>query len=131
MQTFLFFSSVALEGAGLHRQTGVSLAKENEFPLKTGDKTVGLGMMGKRKTGTSARTSINKYFSTSKLSSLSSQNTSFIFAATESRTAVDGSKSVRIPKNDLVVTSVVNVTLIKTFIIVTKYLLQDCNWLNN
>lgn len=34
----------------------VLLAGENEFPLKTGDKTAGLGLMGKRKTGTSART---------------------------------------------------------------------------
>lgn len=48
--------SAALKGTVLHRRSGVLLAKENEFPLKTRDKTVGLGLMGKRKTGTSERT---------------------------------------------------------------------------
>lgn len=52
---WLLFSA-ALKGTVLHRRSGVLLAKENEFPLKTRDKTVGLGLMGKRKTGTSART---------------------------------------------------------------------------
>lgn len=52
--------SAALKGTGVHRRSGVSLAKENEFPLKTRDKTVGLGLTGKRKTGTSARTSWKK-----------------------------------------------------------------------
>lgn len=52
--------SAALKGTVLHRRSGVLLAKENEFPLKTRDKTVGLGLMGKRKTGTSARTSWKK-----------------------------------------------------------------------
>lgn len=41
--------SAALKGTVLHRRSGVLLAKENEFPLKTRDKTVGLGLMGKRK----------------------------------------------------------------------------------
>lgn len=55
VQTSRFFFLLLSKGLFYIVENGVLLAKENEFPLKTGDKTVGLGLMGKRKTGTSAR----------------------------------------------------------------------------
>lgn len=89
VQTSRFFFLLLSKGLFYIVESGVLLAKENEFPLKTGDKTVGLGLMGKRKTGTSARREKAKlrtalfqrqYFSIYKLQNFYSKN-NFFFAA--------------------------------------------------